>query len=193
MILVTGGAGFIGGNFVLDWLAGCDEPVVNLDLLTYAGNLETLSRLANHPGHHFIRGDIGDAARRPCWPSTSRVPSLILRQKAMSIAPSQGLKTLFKPILSARFDCLKRCARTGLACLPHHKRPFVFCMSLPMKCMARSIKPRPRSPKTTATSLIALFGQQGGIRSLGAGVSSHLRPAGAHHQLLQQLWPLPFP
>ncbi|HUN01129.1 MAG TPA: dTDP-glucose 4,6-dehydratase [Halothiobacillus sp.] len=62
MILVTGGAGFIGGNFVLDWLAGCDEPVVNLDLLTYAGNLETLSRLANHPGHHFIRGDIGDAA-----------------------------------------------------------------------------------------------------------------------------------
>ena len=60
MILVTGGAGFIGGNFVLDWLAGCDEPVVNLDLLTYAGNLETLSRLANHPGHHFIRGDIGD-------------------------------------------------------------------------------------------------------------------------------------
>ncbi|MBN2855452.1 MAG: dTDP-glucose 4,6-dehydratase [Halothiobacillaceae bacterium] len=62
MILVTGGAGFIGGNFVLDWLAGCDEPVVNLDLLTYAGNLETLSRLANHPGHHFVLGDIGDAA-----------------------------------------------------------------------------------------------------------------------------------
>ena len=42
MILVTGGAGFIGGNFVLDWLAGSDESVVNLDLLTYAGNLENL-------------------------------------------------------------------------------------------------------------------------------------------------------
>ncbi|WP_295371258.1 NAD-dependent epimerase/dehydratase family protein, partial [uncultured Pseudacidovorax sp.] len=45
MILVTGGAGFIGANFVLDWLAGADEPVVNLDKLTYAGNLQTLASL----------------------------------------------------------------------------------------------------------------------------------------------------
>ena len=43
MILVTGGAGFIGGNFVLDWLVHSDEPVVNLDKLTYAGNLQTLA------------------------------------------------------------------------------------------------------------------------------------------------------
>ena len=42
MILVTGGAGFIGGNFVLDWLSGSDEGVVNVDKLTYAGNLQTL-------------------------------------------------------------------------------------------------------------------------------------------------------
>lgn len=47
MILVTGGAGFIGSNFVLDWLAQSDEPVVNLDKLTYAGNLENLENLAN--------------------------------------------------------------------------------------------------------------------------------------------------
>ena len=45
MILVTGGAGFIGSNFVLDWLANSDEPVVNLDALTYAGNLENLSSI----------------------------------------------------------------------------------------------------------------------------------------------------
>ncbi len=62
MILVTGGAGFIGGNFVLDWLAAGDEPVVNLDALTYAGNLETLSNVASRPGHHFVHGDIGDSA-----------------------------------------------------------------------------------------------------------------------------------
>ncbi len=61
-ILVTGGAGFIGGNFVLDWLAGSDEPVVNLDKLTYAGNLETLASIANDPRHVFVRGDIGDGA-----------------------------------------------------------------------------------------------------------------------------------
>lgn len=62
MILVTGGAGFIGANFVLDWLAQSDEPVVNLDKLTYAGNLETLASLENNPKHIFVQGDIGDSA-----------------------------------------------------------------------------------------------------------------------------------
>jgi dTDP-glucose 4,6-dehydratase len=62
MILVTGGAGFIGANFVLDWLAQSDEPVVNLDKLTYAGNLETLTSLQGDARHVFVQGDIGDAA-----------------------------------------------------------------------------------------------------------------------------------
>ena len=62
MILVTGGAGFIGANFVLDWLATVDEPVVNLDALTYAGNLENLASLAGDPRHVFVRGDICDGA-----------------------------------------------------------------------------------------------------------------------------------
>ena len=62
MILVTGGAGFIGANFVLDWLATSDEPVVNLDKLTYAGNLETLASLQGDTRHVFVRGDIGDGA-----------------------------------------------------------------------------------------------------------------------------------
>jgi dTDP-glucose 4,6-dehydratase len=61
MILVTGGAGFIGANFVLDWLAKqSNERVVNLDKLTYAGTLSSLKSLANDPRHIFIRGDIGD-------------------------------------------------------------------------------------------------------------------------------------
>jgi dTDP-glucose 4,6-dehydratase len=61
MILVTGAAGFIGSNFVLDWLAGSDEPVVSLDALTYAGNLENLASLQNDPRHTFVRGSIGDS------------------------------------------------------------------------------------------------------------------------------------
>ena len=60
MILVTGGAGFIGANFVLDWLAAGNEPVVNLDKLTYAGNLENLRPLQGDARHVFVQGDIGD-------------------------------------------------------------------------------------------------------------------------------------
>ncbi len=61
MILVTGGAGFIGGNFVLDWLVNPDaEGVVNLDKLTYAGNLATLKSLENDARHVFLQGDICD-------------------------------------------------------------------------------------------------------------------------------------
>jgi dTDP-glucose 4,6-dehydratase len=60
MILVTGGAGFIGANFVLDWIALTGEPVVNLDALTYAGNLESLRTLDGDPRHVFVKGDIGD-------------------------------------------------------------------------------------------------------------------------------------
>ena len=62
-ILVTGGAGFIGSNFVLDWLASRDEPVVNLDALTYAGNPQNLASLAGDARHVFVHGDIGDRAR----------------------------------------------------------------------------------------------------------------------------------
>ena len=62
MILVTGGAGFIGANFILDWCASGDEPVVNLDKLTYAGNLGNLASLKDDARHRFVRGDIGDRA-----------------------------------------------------------------------------------------------------------------------------------
>ncbi len=60
MILVTGAAGFIGSNFVLDWLAQSDEPVINLDVLTYAGNLENLASLQGDSRHIFVKGSIGD-------------------------------------------------------------------------------------------------------------------------------------
>jgi len=61
MILVTGGAGFIGSNFVLDWLNNGKEPVINLDKLTYAGNPDNLVALNSDERHRFVHGDIGDA------------------------------------------------------------------------------------------------------------------------------------
>jgi dTDP-glucose 4,6-dehydratase len=62
MILVTGGAGFIGANFILDWLAAGDEPVVNLDKLTYAGNAANLADVERDPRYVFVHGDMGERA-----------------------------------------------------------------------------------------------------------------------------------
>ncbi|MDO8375689.1 MAG: GDP-mannose 4,6-dehydratase, partial [Aquabacterium sp.] len=61
-LLVTGGAGFIGSNFVLDWFQTSAEPIVNLDALTYAGNLANLAALQGDARHTFVKGDIGDRA-----------------------------------------------------------------------------------------------------------------------------------
>jgi dTDP-glucose 4,6-dehydratase len=63
MILITGGAGFIGSNFVLDWVKQSDETIVNFDKLTYAGNLQNLATLAENPQHIFVQGDICDGER----------------------------------------------------------------------------------------------------------------------------------
>ncbi len=63
MILVTGGAGFIGANFVLEWIATENSPVINLDKLTYAGNLENLASIAHDFRHVFVHGDINDRAQ----------------------------------------------------------------------------------------------------------------------------------
>lgn len=60
MILITGGAGFIGSNFILEWLVQSDELIVNLDRLTYAGNLENLTSLQGDARHLFVHGDLGD-------------------------------------------------------------------------------------------------------------------------------------
>ena len=64
-ILVTGGAGFIGANFIIDWLQTRNEAVVNLDKLTYAGNLRNLASVEDHDSYAFIQGDIGDSALIP--------------------------------------------------------------------------------------------------------------------------------
>ena len=76
MILVTGGAGFIGGNFVLDWLSGSEEGVVNVDKLTYAGNLQTLGSLKDNPNHVFVQADIGD---------TTVIPELLAKYQPRAV------------------------------------------------------------------------------------------------------------
>ncbi len=76
MILVTGGAGFIGSNFIIDWLANNTEPVINFDNLTYAGNLNNLASLQKDPRHLFVKGDICD---------TTHVAELLANHKPRAI------------------------------------------------------------------------------------------------------------
>jgi dTDP-glucose 4,6-dehydratase len=76
-IMVTGGAGFIGSNFVLDWLAQSDESIVNLDKLTYAGNRRNLAALDGDARHVFVRGDIGDAALTASLLATHQVRAVV--------------------------------------------------------------------------------------------------------------------
>lgn len=64
MILVTGGAGFIGSNFIFDWLAQSDEPIINLDKLTYAGNLQNLAAFHADSWHHFVNSRLNTARVR---------------------------------------------------------------------------------------------------------------------------------
>lgn len=76
MIFVTGGAGFIGANFVLDWLQEHDEPIVNIDKLTYAGNLESLASLQDDSRHTFVHADIGD---------TKVIPELLAKYQPRAV------------------------------------------------------------------------------------------------------------
>jgi len=75
-IVVTGGAGFIGSNFVLEWIGHCSETVINYDKLTYAGNLNNLASVSQNPRHLFIRGDICD---------TDKVASLLKQHRPRAI------------------------------------------------------------------------------------------------------------
>jgi len=137
MILVTGGAGFIGGNFVLDWLKEPKaEGIVNLDKLTYAGNLATLDSVRNDPRHVFVQGDIGDHAL------VSRLlkehqPRAIINFAAESHVDRSihGPAEFVQTNIVGTFNLLE-CARAYWNELDESKKqPFAFIMYLPMRCM----------------------------------------------------------
>lgn len=126
MILVTGGAGFIGSNFVLDWLKENNEPVVNLDALTYAGNLENLQSLADDPRHIFMKGNICDK---------ELVTSLLTKYKPRAIvhfaAESHVDRSIFGPDLFFETNVmgtlnLLECAKTYYDQLLSEKERLAF-------------------------------------------------------------------
>ena len=195
MLLVTGGAGFIGSNFVLSTLAATGEPVVNLDKLTYAGNERNLASLKGDARHTFVRGDICDR---------DLVGELLRRHRPRAIvhfaAESHVDRSITGPAafvqtnVTGTFSLLEE-ARALFETLSAHREEG---LPLPPRLHGRGIRnPRAgRSGVHRGDALRAeqsLRGVQGGVGPPGACVPSHLRPADAHDELLEQLRPAPVP
>ena len=193
MILVTGGAGFIGANFVLDWLAAGDEPVVNLDKLTYAGNLENLRSLAGRCramcscratsatarwstrccAEHRPRARDQLRGRKPRRPLDPRPRRLHRDQRGRHLQAAGG---------GAR--------ATGRSCPRTSRRAFRF-LHVSTDEVYGSLGPTdPAFSETTPYAPNSPYSaSQGRLRPPGARLPPHLRPAGADHQLLEQLRP----
>lgn len=128
-LLVTGGAGFIGSNFVHHWLSAHEEPLVNLDKLTYAGNLGNLQSLAQDKRHVFVQGDIGDTALVTQLLQQHQ-PRAVLHFAAESHVDRSihGPLDFIKPMSWALASCSNRYAHIGQHCPQTSNRIFVFCM-----------------------------------------------------------------
>ena len=196
MILVTGGAGFIGSNFVLDWLENHDEHVINLDALTYAGNLANLESLQGDPRHVFQHGDIGDrdAGRRDA--AQTHRPRAIVNFAAEShvdrsiLGPGAFLKTN----IEGTFNLLEA-ARAYYATLEGDDKASFRFLHVSTDEVYGSLTRRRRAVHRDAPVRAEqpVLGEQGRQRPPGARLAPHLRPAGAHHQLLEQLRPAALP
>jgi dTDP-glucose 4,6-dehydratase len=129
-ILITGGAGFIGSNFVLDWLASAqtrDETVINLDALTYAGNRQNLASLDGDPRHVFVQGDIGDRALLDSLLATHR-PRAVLHFAAESHVDRSihGPGAFIKTNVEGTFNLLEAVRRHWMSLEAEAKAGFRF-------------------------------------------------------------------
>ena len=189
MILVTGGAGFIGANFVLDWLASSDEAVLNLDALTYAGNLRQPELAAGRRAarvrsrrHHRPRAARPPVRRAPParrGPLRRREPRRPQHPRAGRVHPHQRRRHVHAA--RSRPRALEQAARRregGVPLPPRVDRRGVRIARPRRGALHRAAPLRAEQP---------VLGEQGGERPPRARLAPHLRPAGAHHQLQQQL------
>ena len=155
-ILVTGGAGFIGSNFVLEWAAAALGRLVNLDKLTYAGNLRNLESLEANPSHIFVRGDIADV-ELVSGLLEQHQPRAIVHFAAESHVDRSihGPEDFIATNVIGTFRLLEAARTYWSRMSAARKNGFASCISLPTRCSAHCNRRIHRLPKTAATRLTA--------------------------------------
>ena len=136
-ILITGGAGFIGSNFILQWMESAASPIVNLDKLTYAGNLRNLERVSNDPRYKFVHGDIGDRELVGRLLQDLR-PRAIVHFAAESHVDRSilGPDDFIRTNVGGTFSLLES-SRAYWSWITRNASSSAFCMFQPMKCTVR--------------------------------------------------------
>jgi dTDP-glucose 4,6-dehydratase len=154
-IFVTGCAGFIGSNFVHTWLLSSDEAVVNLDKLTYAGNLANLDALKGDPRHIFVQGDIGDRAL-VLKLFAEHKPRAVLNFAAESHVDRSihGPSDFIETNVVGTFNLLES-VRAYWQDLPAEEKLSAFCMCRLTRCMEHCCPPTRRLQKPRPSSLTA--------------------------------------
>ena len=195
MILVTGGAGFIGSNFVLDWLERDSEPIVNLDALTYAGNLDNLARLEGDERHRFVHGDIRDAALLARLFATHH-PRAVVHFAAESHVDRSidGPASFMSTNVDGTFTLLGAALAYWTGLHGPERSAFRFLHVSTDEVFGSLAPGEPPFRETTAYAPNSPYSaSKAAQRPPRTRLASHLRPARAHHELQQQLRPLPFP
>ena len=192
VLLVTGGAGFIGSNFVRHALAHTADRLIIVDSLTYAGSLLNLAPALGDPR---VRSSTPTSPIAPRWRvcSTSSAPDAVVNLAAETHVDRSidGPRPSSTPTSSARSCCSRRRARLAARDAAARRTASGSCTCRPTRCTARS-GPRARSPRTRPTRRTRRTPRARRLgRSSGPRLLSHLRPAGAHHQLLEQLRAVP--
>src|SRR5215211_5482941 len=194
-VLVTGGAGFIGGNFVLDLIEAGNHKVINLDALTYAGNLDTLAQVSENPDHVFVRGNIGDC------PLVERLLAEYRPRAVVNFAAETHVdRSIDGPRAFVQTNVVETCELLEAALaywggLEGEERVRFRFLHVSTDEVYGTLEAtghfiRGDVQEAEPHALLAL---EGVLRPPGPGVPPHLRPAGTHHQLLQQLRSLPVP
>ena len=186
--IVTGGAGFIGSNFVRLALARSEARIVVVDKLTYAGNLESLAEVADHPRFHFVKADIADRTAVDQILREHR-PSAVLNFAAETHVDRSidGPAAFIQTNVCGAFELLDA-ARHHVAQLDGGSRA---ALPLPPRLDRRGLRlarPDRRLRREDALRAeLAVFGLEGRRRPSGARLPRDLRAAGAAHELLEQL------